>query len=464
MRNFLLHLTLLMALSHTPAFGLESKASISGTVKGFEENVWVRLSGFDGIKPVILDSVRLSEGSFRFAMPKKYRGLATIIVENMGSVFCVIDGKPIAFEADGTRKDPEKFAESISILKGGETKFLRSYYIKKQYLEEKINALSFQKETYEKEDKFYKTILQGEARLEKDLRDFYKTVDPKKYPMSVYLIGLNDIIMNIEMKISKGVKMTKADEKEVTLTFKKIDFSDTRLYHTGILDRLLYRYITSAQALYAKDKASFQRETKYKIRDIFKSVDVKSKFGKQIFEFFLSGFEAMGYNIFIDALLTQIDRVEECDLSAAMIDRVKSYKRVAKGAKAPEIVFEEKIKGRYSELSQIVKNHKFTVLVFWASWCSHCKKEIPEFHKMYSDMTSKDIGVLAISADTDPEEYQSMIEGFDWLNYCDFKKWNSKPFKDYAVYATPTFYVIDRNMKIYGKYANSFEVKTALSL
>ncbi len=55
--------------------------------------------------------------------------------------------------------------------------------------------------------------------------------------------------------------------------------------------------------------------------------------------------------------------------------------------------------GQPTTLKSYVQQHKYIVLVFWATWCVPCKKELPAVEKYYSQWKEKGIEVIGISID-----------------------------------------------------------------
>ncbi len=97
----------------------------------------------------------------------------------------------------------------------------------------------------------------------------------------------------------------------------------------------------------------------------------------------------------------------------------------------------------------------FTVLAFWEADCGHCKKAIPELHKVYEGLKNKGVQVLAIHTMSSVEGKRKWIDFvnehklYDWIN-----AWSpySLEFKDiYDVYTTPVILVLDANKRIIAK-------------
>lgn len=51
-----------------------------------------------------------------------------------------------------------------------------------------------------------------------------------------------------------------------------------------------------------------------------------------------------------------------------------------------------------------------TVLNFWASWCGPCRQELPELQKLYNELGTKGLVVLAIAVDTPKQQVKPFLE------------------------------------------------------
>jgi thiol-disulfide isomerase/thioredoxin len=121
---------------------------------------------------------------------------------------------------------------------------------------------------------------------------------------------------------------------------------------------------------------------------------------------------------------------------------------MAIGNKAADMVFSSGLK--YKTLSEVPGKYK--VVVFGASWCEACSKEIPQF-KEYVELfkTKYDAQIIFVSLDTDKEKYDAFIKDLPFINTCDYKGWGSPNVTNYYVFATPSVYVLDTENKIVAK-------------
>ena len=82
--------------------------------------------------------------------------------------------------------------------------------------------------------------------------------------------------------------------------------------------------------------------------------------------------------------------------------------------KAPEFSLKD-INGREFTLSSL--KGKVILLNFWATWCPPCKEEMPAFNRLYNDMKSHGLVVIAISTDKSMKEVKKYLSknSFDFL-------------------------------------------------
>jgi len=89
------------------------------------------------------------------------------------------------------------------------------------------------------------------------------------------------------------------------------------------------------------------------------------------------------------------------------------------------------------------------LLVFGKSDCPHCKEGALELLKYYAGWkTKKNVEVVYVSLDTDKKVYQEAYQNAPWPMFCDFKGWDSKAAKDYHIWGTPSYFLLDKELTI----------------
>jgi thiol-disulfide isomerase/thioredoxin len=116
---------------------------------------------------------------------------------------------------------------------------------------------------------------------------------------------------------------------------------------------------------------------------------------------------------------------------------------------------------KYKKISEV--SGKYKAVVFGASWCVACSKEMPQF-KEYAELfkTTYDAEIVFVSIDTDKEKYDAYIKDLPFINTCDYKGWGSFNVKNYYVFATPRIYVLDTENKIVVKPLNAIATAKCL--
>jgi len=142
--------------------------------------------------------------------------------------------------------------------------------------------------------------------------------------------------------------------------------------------------------------------------------------------------------------------------------KVKDYQMFTIGNIAPPLKFKT-LENKMLDINQMT-NDKL-VIVFWASWCPHCKETLRTLKQMYEERKSN-WEVIAISIDTEHEKHLNTIkeEKYNWIQSAEYKGWDGKAPKAFGIYATPTIFVLDKARKIISKPQNSKDLKAIDSL
>lgn len=129
--------------------------------------------------------------------------------------------------------------------------------------------------------------------------------------------------------------------------------------------------------------------------------------------------------------------------------RMAGYAALKPGEMAPAINFE--VDGKKQTLTSITSD--YTVVVFWATWCSYCVESLPKLNEWLKDHPQ--VKVLAISLDENKSDYENAVLSLgNMMHYSDFKKWDGAAVSDYYVYGTPTLILLDKDKKIIDKFSN----------
>jgi thiol-disulfide isomerase/thioredoxin len=239
------------------------------------------------------------------------------------------------------------------------------------------------------------------------------------------------------------------------------DFSDKRLYQSGLLGSLLENYAIMCESA---GSGSVNLDSVYILLNaatdhILETAKKDAEISNVIAEYLFKLYEKRSLYRSSEHLSLELLENKSCTLDDKLKRKLEQYREMKNGNAAPDIVFDNPVYGK-SKLSEIKSEYKF--IAFQASWCSFCQSEMPKLLLMKDRLDSLDIAVVSISLDTNKNDYLLANRFYPWFNYCDFKGWNSKAVTDYYVYATPTFYLLDKNNDILFKISDTNQLEALI--
>lgn len=105
--------------------------------------------------------------------------------------------------------------------------------------------------------------------------------------------------------------------------------------------------------------------------------------------------------------------------------------------------------GRKISLNSI-KGKKVTLVVFWASWCAPCRKEIPALKDLYRDYKDKGLSIVSISVDQNINAWKKAVreEKMPWTNVADFPSEEHLIMTKFNINAVPALFLLDKDGQI----------------
>lgn len=103
--------------------------------------------------------------------------------------------------------------------------------------------------------------------------------------------------------------------------------------------------------------------------------------------------------------------------------------------------------GQALSLSDVIPNHDYTFVDFWASWCGPCMFDLPYVKEAYDKYHLRGLEIVGVSFDDNAEKWTNAIaeEGLPWLHISDLKGWGCAASKIYGINAIPFSILVDRN-------------------
>ncbi|MDH7460046.1 TlpA disulfide reductase family protein [Chitinophagaceae bacterium 26-R-25] len=90
------------------------------------------------------------------------------------------------------------------------------------------------------------------------------------------------------------------------------------------------------------------------------------------------------------------------------------------------------------------------LLVFWASWCGPCRREIPDLKNIYIKYKQKGLSITSISVDRNKNDWMTALaqEKMPWKQLLVDESARMEVDMKYNIVAVPSLFLIDKNQKI----------------
>ena len=427
MKKTLILIALIFTLQQTTA------QTITGILK-HHAGQELSLVGFNNYKTVELAKTQTdSLGNFTLNYPKAYKGMALLKSQDKNSLvlllnqtFTTITGTHIS-ETDSL------------VFNNTENKLFFNYAIGQGYRTNALNAWKYLDKLYNTQALFKKQEI-AKNSIQKELKRI-KAVDTKlvnsldKNSYLAWFIPIRKLIQE-----TPTIMRTETERiPEAIAQFRNTNFKNSNFKTSGVLREYIEKHYFLIENMgLSIDSVAVQMNLSSNalINTIKDNKGLLNKISENLFTYL----EKRSLYKSSEYLAVTLLKDHQKDLEIHVINRLEKYVSLKVGNTAPDIQLTN------SKLSDIKKP---VLLVFGASWCPLCKTEALELLKYYDAWKSKkDVEVVYISIDTDKEAYKTAYQNAPWQSYCDYKGWDTKAAKDYFVYATPTYILLDKDMKI----------------
>jgi thiol-disulfide isomerase/thioredoxin len=123
-----------------------------------------------------------------------------------------------------------------------------------------------------------------------------------------------------------------------------------------------------------------------------------------------------------------------------------NYKDVDKGLFPSDVTL---YRPDLTEMRSVIDEKKYNLIVFWASWCGPCRKEIPQIRNLYDNHRNK-LNIVSISVDKKDDAWQKALdaEKMSWTQAL-LKRDSSyiKFDKKFGLSSIPVWVLFDKNGK-----------------
>jgi thiol-disulfide isomerase/thioredoxin len=108
---------------------------------------------------------------------------------------------------------------------------------------------------------------------------------------------------------------------------------------------------------------------------------------------------------------------------------------------------------------------KVTVVMFWATWCNPCRRDMKFMKDTYARYKDKNVEMIAISLDTDEKIYKDYIkkQELTWKHSFTGKGWQDPTVIRYGLNTIPSYWLVDKKGVLRSFDLKGPDLNTAIS-
>lgn len=371
------------------------------------------------------------EGYFSIPIKQNYTGIISLTLLDAQTTF--------SFLADNTNIDFKATIQNnkFIVIDGGNDinrKYLAfdNYNVKNQQVLPSLQAIT---SLYNPSDEFYIPL-----RKEIDnIKNLKKPEDSNNEYLNFY-IDANKFVQDTT-PVESNTANAESVKNQIIEYFKN---APEYLENSGLIKSLLYNYI-----IYSTLNASSRSDTEKKLENsldiLLDEVGEDTSRGQAVLANAINLLNTYGIENLAKKYNDKVSSLT-CEISPELKALIDKNNNIKEGKIIPNLEFTHVIDNKYKSLYDIKNNYKLVLV--WASWCSHCKEELPNLKTFYETFKAKGGEIIGFSVDYNKEEWQKVVKDLPWINDSDFLYWDSKFAKTLNITGTPTFFLLDKNNKI----------------
>lgn len=405
----------------------------------------VRFGTFEGVKSRIIDSVRVEEsGTFSIAFETHVPAIGYLITNESKPHFFILDrNEVIRIEGDDLR-----YPESIKVIEGIQNQIFEDYASQHPKREQALSAWKYLEKLYADDSMFYvqrvpyKAIQKEIIRIRQEDQTFLNGLNPSWY-VSWYL-PIRKLISDVPT-----IAQFRSEEIPFVISeFRSLDYSDERLYRSGLLKDALDSHFWLLENSGHSLESSIA-EMKISIDSMLPKLMTNERRLNEITDYLFNLLERHSLFQASEYLALKVLNESSCTINSDIAAQLETYRAMKKGSIAPNIEFKVDLKSSNSEIRTLSDlKSPYTLVVFGASWCEMCSKEIPKIATFYPKWKSKGVEIVLVSLDETKEAFEQFTQALPFLSYCDYGKWTSPVVTNYYVFGTPTMFLLNEKREI----------------
>jgi thiol-disulfide isomerase/thioredoxin len=373
-------------------------------------------------------------GNYSLAYPKNYKGAALLQINNSKSLIVLLNNENFNIQWQNWQDFKTlKFTNSI------ENDFFANGIIVNQEAEYKLAGLRYLLPLYQ-ESKANENWLQTEINnQEQTFANFIEGLPKNSY--AKHYLNYRKFLGEVQLTNERYKEVSRVKQHE--LAFTKIDFANDALWQSGLLKEILSGYYQVLE-LY-QDKDSIDSKSKEANTIWLKTLKNQPIKQQEVAEFCFTLLEKKGLTKASEHIALSMLNNDNCQLTDKQTDLFEQYRKLAIGNTASNILLNNQ-----KNLKELKNTYK--LVVFGASWCPNCQTDFPSLIGKYKKLKENyDLEIVYVSIDTDKNAFKEYYKEAPFITFCDYKGWETKAAKEYHVFATPTYILLDKNLKIVAK-------------
>jgi thiol-disulfide isomerase/thioredoxin len=345
-------------------------------IQGVEEKQMLYLGLQRGAAIMPIDSTLVKDRKISFHLDSAaVKGVYRLILNDSVFLDVIFNKENISLKTDNTLS-----WDKTEVLTSEENRLLCVYYQNSQKMDDKIDAFMEEGQFLYEEDP-----INNQDKL-LALKDSIFFCEQQKNAMAENIMKKNPQQFAAKYIIAQTLPVYTEKAKSTYKTefaflqehfFDNIDFTEDAFVQTGVLFYAMQDYLSNfvqprntAQYTKAVDKilalsADGQENYSYCLEILMRTFEQSS-------------FEDV-YIYIVENYYFHLNCNAE-DESMDVIEKLEALKSIKIGSKAPNIQLLDTLNTQHSLYDT---EAKAILVVFWASWCDHCQKEIPQLKRLY---------------------------------------------------------------------------------
>ena len=425
--------------------GIAKSQTISGKLTSLA-NQEIALEGFNGLKTYAIAKTSIdANGNFKLAYANTDLGMGYLKSTDNKPLIVILSGEDIELVGEALSNP-----QTITITKGYENQWFEQYAKEHPRREQALSAWDYLEKIYTQEALFAgqktpnKAIKQERKRINNEDAAFLNSLPKESYCR--WFLPTRKLVSSV-------ATIAQYRTKEIPATiaaFRALDYTDKRLYKSGLFKDAIEAHFWLLENC-GKPLDSVFIEMQFSIDAMMANLKKDEQKLNEVTSNLFNLLEKHSLFKASEYLSLKVLNEVSCTINSDLARQLETYRAMKVGNSAPDIVFPN-IRVNSTNNLNINKlsdlNSNYTLVVFGASWCPHCKEEMPAIAKLYTTWKVKGVEVLLVSLDEDQKAFYEFTSNFPFISITDLKKWDGSIVKDYYVFGTPSMYLLDKNRKI----------------